>query len=119
MARLKYIIIYGLLLCLFVLPVQARLFGAQSFMLENGLQVVVVENHKAPIIKYMIWYKASAVDEKEGKGGTAHLLEHLMFRGTSNVSGEMFDDVLKQNGVESNAFTSLDFTVYYHSLDIS
>lgn len=119
MARLKYIIIYGLLLCLFVLPVQAKLFGAQSFMLENGLQVVVVENHKAPIIKYMIWYKAGAVDEKEGKGGTAHLLEHLMFRGTSNVSGEMFDDVLKQNGVESNAFTSLDFTAYYHSLDIS
>ena len=119
MAKLKNIIFSWALLCLCAFPVQAKLFGAQSFMLDNGLKVVVAENHKAPVIKYMLWYKAGTVDEPEGKGGTAHLLEHLMFRGTSKVSGEMFDDVLKQNGVESNAFTSYDFTAYHHILDIS
>ncbi len=119
MAKIKYIIFSWLALCLSFSSVHAKLFGAQSFTLDNGLQVVIAENHKAPVVKYMLWYKAGAVDEKKGKGGSAHLLEHLMFRGTSNVSGEMFDDILKQNGVESNAFTTFDFTSYYHSLDIS
>lgn len=119
MAKIKKIIFSWLLFCFCAFPVQAKLFGAQSFMLDNGLKVVVAENHKAPVIKYMLWYKAGAVDESEGKGGTAHLLEHLMFRGTSKVSGEMFDNVLKQNGVESNAFTSSDFTAYHHIADIS
>ena len=118
MAKLQKILIL-LIFCLNTFPVQAKLFGAQSFMLDNGLKVVVVENHKAPIIKHMLWYKVGAIDEPEGKGGTAHLLEHLMFRGTSKVSGEKFDEILKQNGVESNAFTSLDFTAYHHILDIS
>ena len=119
MVNIKNIIFLGLFACLLSQPVQAKLFGAKSFTLDNGLQVVVAENHKAPIVKYMLWYKAGAVDEPNGKGGTAHLLEHLMFRGTTKVSGAMFDDVLKKNGVESNAFTSLDFTAYHHVLDIS
>ncbi len=119
MAKIKYIIFSWLALCLSYSSVQAKLFGAQSFTLDNGLQVVVAENHKAPVIKHMLWYKAGGVDEKVGKGGTAHLLEHLMFRGTSKVSGESFNEILKQNGVESNAFTSLDFTAYHHILDIS
>ena len=107
------------LLCFSPDMAKAKLFGAQNFHLPNGLEVVVIENHKAPIIKCMLWYKAGAVDEAEGKGGSAHLLEHLMFRGTKKVSGEEFDRLLKQNGVESNAFTSLDFTAYHHNADIS
>lgn len=97
----------------------AKLFGAESFSLDNGLQVIVIPNHKAPIVKQMVWYKAGAVDEEMGKGGSAHLLEHLMFRGTSKIKGNRFNSILEQNGADSNAFTSLDYTAYHQSLDIS
>lgn len=101
------------------LPARAALFNAEEFFLDNGLQVIVIPNHKAPIIKHMVWYKAGAVDEKPGKGGSAHLLEHLMFRGTKKVKGSDFNAILEKNGAESNAFTSTDFTAYYQNLDIS
>ena len=101
------------------LPARAALFNAEEFFLDNGLQVIVIPNHKAPIIKHMVWYKAGAVDEKPGKGGSAHLLEHLMFRGTSKVKGSEFNAVLEKHGAESNAFTGSDFTAYHQSLDIS
>lgn len=101
------------------LPARAALFNAEEFFLDNGLQVIVIPNHKAPIIKHMVWYKAGAVDEKPGKGGSAHLLEHLMFRGTSKVKGSEFNAVLEKHGAESNAFTGNDFTAYHQSLDIS
>lgn len=101
------------------LPARAALFNAEEFFLDNGLQVIVIPNHKAPIIKHMVWYKAGAVDEKPGKGGSAHLLEHLMFRGTSKVKGSEFNTVLEKHGAESNAFTGSDFTAYHQSLDIS
>ena len=60
----------------------AKLFEAKSFELDNGMRVLLIENHKAPVIKHMLWYKNGASDDAKGKGGTAHLLEHLMFRGT-------------------------------------
>ena len=69
----------------FLQNAEAKLFNATSFELKNGLEVVVIPNHKAPIIKQMLWYKVGSIDEQLGKGGTAHLLEHLMFRGTKNV----------------------------------
>ena len=77
---------------LFINAAEAKLFNAEEFTLDNGLRVVVIENHKAPLIKHMIWYRAGAVDEQFGKGGSAHLLEHLMFRGskrlkTANIIG--------------------------------
>lgn len=98
---------------------QAKLFGAEEFTLDNGLQVIVISNRKAPIIKHMVWYKAGSADEEFGKGGSAHLLEHLMFRGTEKVKGNAFNNILEQNGADSNAFTSLDYTAYHQSLDIS
>lgn len=113
--------ISGAALSLFfgVSPVSAELFGLSSFVLDNGMQVLVIPNHKAPIIKHMVWYKAGSVDEPRGKGGTAHLLEHLMFRGTRKVKDGVFNDLISRNGGESNAFTSLDYTAYHQELDIS
>ena len=105
-------------LCL-PLETQAETFKTEEFFLDNGLQVVVIENHKAPIIKQMLFYKAGAVDEAPGKGGIAHLLEHLMFRGTAKVRGQRLNRVLEENGAESNAFTSQDVTAYHQFLDIS
>lgn len=100
-------------------PAEAKLFELSEFKLNNGMQVIVIPNHKAPIIKHMVWYKAGSVDEPRGKGGTAHLLEHLMFRGTSEVKDGEFNRLINENGGDSNAFTSLDYTAYHQLLDIS
>ena len=81
-------------LLLLPLTAAADLFKADEFTLDNGLRVVVVENHKAPLIKHMVWYNAGAVDEVKGKGGSAHLLEHLMFRGTKKVKGDFIPFIL-------------------------
>ena len=111
--------IYMLVAVLLVNNAAAGLFGAQEFWLENGLHVVVVENHRVPIVKHMLWYKSGSADEKLGKGGSAHLLEHLMFRGTKNVKGQEFNRLMEANGAESNAFTGQDMTAYHQFLDIS
>ena len=99
--------------------VSAKLFKAEDFVLDNGLRVVVIENHKAPLIKHMMWYDAGAADEKYGKGGSAHLLEHLMFRGTNKVKDGEYNRIMHENGADSNAFTSHDMTVYHQFSDIS
>lgn len=98
---------------------RAETFKAEEFFLDNGLQVIVIENHKAPIIQQMLFYKAGAMDENPGQGGVAHLLEHLMFRGTAKVGGKQFNRILEKNGAESNAFTSQDVTAYHQFMDIS
>ena len=98
---------------------QAKLFDISEYKLSNGATLLVVPNHKAPIAKHMVWYKVGAVDEALGKGGSAHLLEHLMFRGTKKVSGAEFNRLMQINGADSNAFTSLDYTAYHQNLDIS
>lgn len=111
---------YSLLfLMLCIGSADAKLLGAQDFYLDNGMQVIVVPNHKAPIVRQMVWYKVGSVDEPLGKGGVAHLLEHLMFRGTKKVKDSEFNRIVTENGAESNAFTSLDYTAYYEVMDIS
>ena len=97
----------------------AKIFNAEEFMLDNGLRVVVVENHKAPLVEQMLWYQVGAVDEFRGKGGSAHLLEHLLFRGTDKISGDEFNRIMEKNGAVSNAFTSYDVTVYHQFADVS
>ena len=111
--------IYLFVAVLFVNNAAAGLFGAQEFWLDNGLQVIVVENHRVPIIKHMLWYKSGATDEALGKGGSAHLLEHLMFRGTKEVKAQEFNHLMDANGAESNAFTGQDMTAYHQLLDVS
>lgn len=100
-------------------PISAALFNAHDFTLNNGMRVVVIENHKAPIVKHMVWYKVGAVDEIRGKGGVAHLLEHLMFRGTQKVKDGEFNRLMNEMGAESNAFTSYDVTAYHQLADVT
>src|SRR5712672_2414589 len=84
-----------------------------SFTLSNGLQVVVIPDHRTPVVTEMIWYKVGSADETPGKSGLAHFLEHLMFKGTSkHPVGEFSQTVLKVGGNE-NAFTSVDYTGYF------
>jgi zinc protease len=84
-----------------------------TFTLGNGLQVVVIPDHRTPVVTQMIWYKVGSADETPGKSGLAHFLEHLMFKGTAkHPAGEFSQTVLKVGGNE-NAFTSTDYTGYY------
>ena len=81
-----------------------------TFTLPNGLQVVVIPDHRTPVVTQMIWYKVGSADETPGKSGLAHFLEHLMFKGTNkHPVGEFSQTVLKIGGNE-NAFTSTDYT---------
>src|ERR1041385_2779246 len=84
-----------------------------SFTLDNGLQVVVIPDHRTPVVTQMIWYKVGSADETPGKSGLAHFLEHLMFKGTAkHPAGEFSKTVLRIGGNE-NAFTSVDYTGYF------
>ena len=94
-------------------PAQAEVFNPKTFTLANGLQVVVVENHRAPIAVQMIWYRVGAADEPPGKSGIAHFLEHLMFKGTPSVPPGQFSKIVARNGGMDNAFTSHDYTAYF------
>src|SRR5438477_9509068 len=93
-------------------------FGAEGFTLANGLQVVVIPNHRVPVVTQMVWYKVGAADEPRGKSGIAHFLEHLMFRGTKDVPPGMYSRLVAQNGGRDNAFTSEDYTAYYQTVAI-
>lgn len=105
-----------LLLGLVASPASARLFGAETFTLENGMQVVVVPNHRAPVVFHMVWYRVGAADEPVGKSGLAHFLEHLMFKGTETVAAGEFSKIVARNGGTDNAFTSWDYTAYFEKI---
>src|SRR5213595_3086695 len=84
-----------------------------SFTLGNGLQVVVIPDHRTPVVTQMIWYKVGSADETAGKSGLAHFLEHLMFKGTAKHPAGEFSDTVRRVGGNENAFTSVDYTGYF------
>jgi zinc protease len=81
--------------------------------LANGMRVIVKEDHRAPTAVHMVWYRAGAMDEKDGYSGVAHVLEHMMFKGTKKVKGGEFNRIVAEVGGRDNAFTSLDYTAYF------
>ncbi len=87
-----------------------------DFSLSNGLQVVVIEDHRAPVATQMIWYRVGAADEPIGHSGIAHFLEHLMFQGTDNVAAGQFSATVERQGGDDNAFTSWDYTAYFQRI---
>ena len=105
----------------FLLPfsASAKLLNLDYFELDNGLQVAVVENHKAPVALQMLYYKTGSINDPKGKGGIAHLLEHLMFRGTKKIPDQMFNRLTDEYGARNNAYTIFDVTAYYEFSDIS
>jgi zinc protease len=86
------------------------------FVLANGLEVVVIPDHRAPVVTHMVWYKVGAADETPGKSGLAHFLEHLMFKGTKKNPLGLFSQTVSTMGGQENAFTSQDYTAYYQRL---
>ncbi|NNU79581.1 insulinase family protein [Halovulum dunhuangense] len=103
-----------LILCLAPLAVLASTRDdVTSFTLDNGLEVVVIEDHRAAVVTHMLWYRVGSADEPPGKSGIAHFLEHLMFKGTENMDSGEFSRVVAENGGSGNAFTSWDYTGYF------
>lgn len=84
-----------------------------TFDLSNGMQVVVVEDHRAPVLQHMVWYKAGSADEPLGESGVAHFLEHLLFKATDTLESGELSATVAANGGRDNAFTSSDYTGYY------
>ncbi|MEL7230149.1 MAG: pitrilysin family protein [Pseudomonadota bacterium] len=84
-----------------------------SFFLNNGMQVVVIPDRRAPVVTHMVWYKAGSADEPAGKSGIAHYLEHLMFKGTKTTKAGEFSALIQSVGGQENAFTSTDYTAYF------
>jgi len=84
-----------------------------NFTLANGLEVVVIPDHRAPVVTHMVWYKVGSADETPGKSGLAHFLEHLMFKGTAKNPAGRFSQVVATIGGQENAFTSADYTGYF------
>uniref|UniRef100_A4WWQ3 Peptidase M16 domain protein n=1 Tax=Cereibacter sphaeroides (strain ATCC 17025 / ATH 2.4.3) TaxID=349102 RepID=A4WWQ3_CERS5 len=84
-----------------------------DFRVPNGLEVVVIEDHRAPVVTHMVWYRVGAADEPPGHSGIAHFLEHLMFKGTDELAAGEFSATVEAQGGDDNAFTSWDYTAYF------
>jgi zinc protease len=97
-------------------PARALDVDVTRFTLDNGMQVVVIPDRRAPVVTHMVWYNVGAADEPKGKSGIAHFLEHLMFKGTEKVAPGDFSKIVRKNGGEDNAFTSQDFTAYFQRI---
>ena len=88
-------------------------FRPQHHILENGLEIIVLENNRVPAIAHSIWYKVGSADEPNGKSGIAHFLEHLLFKGTDKLKPGEFSKIIARNGGKDNAFTSKNYTGYF------
>jgi zinc protease len=88
----------------------------ENFLLDNGMEVVVIPDHRAPIVTHMVWYKVGSADEPPGKSGIAHFFEHLMFKGTKNHKAGEFGARVAEIGGDENAFTSYDYTAYFQTV---
>jgi zinc protease len=91
----------------------------QEFKLSNGLKLIVQEDHRAPVVVSQVWYRAGALDEVNGKTGVAHVLEHMMFKGTKTVPAGQFSRMIATAGGKENAFTGQDYTCYFQQLEKS
>jgi len=105
----------ALVAALVCMPFAAEAAGPDvaDYTLPNGLELVVIPDHRAPVVTHMIWYKVGAADETPGKSGLAHFLEHLMFKGTAKNPAGKFSQVVARIGGQENAFTSQDYTGYF------
>jgi zinc protease len=107
-----------LLLSLTLFPVVA-MAEIQEFKLNNGMKIIVQEDRRAPVVVSQVWYRAGALDEVNGKTGVAHVLEHMMFKGTKKVPAGQFSRIIAAAGGKENAFTGQDYTCYFQQLEKS
>ena len=103
--------LFAAALALIAAPVLAE--EVTTYQLDNGMDIVVIEDHRAPVVVHMLWYRAGSADEPVGSSGVAHYLEHLLFKATETVESGEFQRVVAANGGSDNAFTSYDYTGYF------
>lgn len=112
----KILILCTLLPGLFITSAHA---GIKEFQLKNGLKLIVQEDHRSPVVVSQVWYRAGSLDEVNGKTGVAHVLEHMMFKGTQLVKAGQFSRLIAAAGGKENAFTGSDYTCYFQQLENS
>lgn len=96
--------------------VPTGVFHPETFTLDNGMEVVVVANHRAPVVAHWVWYKVGCADSPPGKSGLPHFLEHLMFKGSKEIHPGEFSKIVARHGGNDNAMTSYDATAYYQMI---
>jgi zinc protease len=97
-------------------PARALNVEVSHFTLDNGLQVVVIPDRRAPVVTHMVWYRVGSADEPQGKAGIAHFLEHLLFKGTETLEPGEFSRTVRRHGGQDNAFTGRDYTGYHQRI---
>ena len=108
----------NILLFLFLFP-SLLLAQTSEFKLSNGLKIIVREDHRSPVVVSQVWYRAGSLDEVNGKTGVAHVLEHMMFKGTKKIKAGEFSRLVAKAGGKENAFTGADYTCYFQQLEKS
>ena len=112
--------IKGILILLLAMPITVFAGNSiQEFKLDNGLKLIVQEDHRSPVVVSQVWYRAGSIDEVNGKTGVAHVLEHMMFKGTKKIKAGQFSRLIAAAGGKENAFTSTDYTCYFQQLEKS
>ncbi len=112
--------IKSLLILILAMPITVFAESSiQEFKLDNGLKLVVQEDHRSPVVVSQVWYRAGSMDEVNGKTGVAHVLEHMMFKGTKKVKAGQFSRLIAAAGGKENAFTGADYTCYFQQLEKS
>ncbi|MFQ5682607.1 MAG: M16 family metallopeptidase [Candidatus Binatia bacterium] len=115
---MRRVVLFFLLLVSWLFPLRAQVQASKirEVILDNGLKVLLLENHKSPAVTFQVWYRVGSRNERDGKSGLSHFLEHMMFKGTPKVGPEEYSRIIARNGGRSNAFTSTDMTVYFATM---
>jgi zinc protease len=112
--RLAFPLVLFAFLNAFTKPADAT--NVREFVLDNGLRILLLEDHKSPAVTFQVWYRVGSRNESDGKSGLAHFLEHMMFKGTPTTKPEEYSRIIAKNGGRSNAFTTSDVTVYFATM---
>ncbi len=112
--RLAFTCLFFAFLNAFTKPADAT--NVREFVLDNGLKILLLEDHKSPAVTFQVWYRVGARNERDGKSGLAHFLEHMMFKGTPTTKPEEYSRIIAKNGGGSNALTRSDVTVYFATM---
>ncbi len=113
--RLK-VLLLSVFVTVFLLPAVSFPANVKEYVLDNGLKVLISEDHKVPLVTFQIWYRVGSRYEVSGKTGLSHFLEHVMFKGTPKYSSKEFSKIIQRNGGIDNAFTTKDYTAYFEEI---
>jgi zinc protease len=108
-----FLILSAILLIVAPSSLSAQRLAVGKFQLDNGLKVMILEDHSTPIVSVQVWYRVGSRNERTGETGLSHMLEHMSFKGSGKLKSEEFSQIVQRNGGTDNASTSYDFTRYY------